>query len=68
MTIPSIMVAVRATLKLNQLSGERGNVYAFIQSHYGRRPRRYDRDQALWSLARLTEEERLALIEYIVRS
>jgi hypothetical protein len=59
---------IRAVLKLNPHNGERQNVTAFIQSCYCGRVRSYDFDAALASLARLTEEEQHALIDYTMRT
>jgi hypothetical protein len=68
MSVTAITTAVRATMKLDSSNGERGNVYAFIMSSHGRRPRRYNHEAALQALAKLDDEERWALIESIVRS
>ena len=60
-------MVIRAVLQLNPHNGERQNVTAFIQSCYAGRVRDYDFDAALASLARLSDEEQHAFIEYTIR-
>ena len=59
---------IGAAVKLDNRTGERQNVLAFIESCYCGRVRTYDLGYALASLARLTEEEQAALITWVVRS
>jgi hypothetical protein len=63
----TIDLVIHAILKLNANNGERQNVTAFIQSCYCGRVRNYDFDQALASLAKLSDEEQHALIEYAMQ-
>jgi hypothetical protein len=59
---------IGAMEKLEASSHERQNVIAFVESCYGGRVRRYDYAAALASLAKLTPEEQLAVIEHVLRS
>jgi hypothetical protein len=64
-TMPDLVI--EAGLKLDATSGERQNVWAFVQSCYCGRVRSYDLDAAIMALSRLPDEEEQALITWIVR-
>jgi hypothetical protein len=53
-------------MKLDEASGERANVLAFLDSCYNCRVREYDFEAASQSLLKLTEEEQAALITWTV--
>jgi hypothetical protein len=64
--LPEADLVIRAILKLDP-TGERQNVLLFVQSCYAGRVRSYDFDQALVSLAKLTDREQHALIAHVMR-
>lgn len=60
-------LVIGAMAQLNPVTGERQNVVAFIESCYGGRVRGYDLGAASASLKRLSEEEQVALIEWVLQ-
>jgi hypothetical protein len=63
---PTLNLVVQAALKLDARTPAWRNVLAFIQSCYATRVRDYDFDDAMASLARLTDEEQHALIVWVL--
>jgi hypothetical protein len=59
-------LVIAALRKLDPATGERQNLLAFLQSCYGGRVRTYDLDRASESLAKLTDEERDAVIDHVI--
>lgn len=59
---------MQAIGKLETANGERNNVQAFIQVCYGGRKRTYDYAQAQISMAKLTDAEKHALINFMLRN
>lgn len=57
---------IGAMQKVSHTSGERENLFAFVQSCYCGRVRNYDLDAAMQTLTRLSEEEQHALIAWVV--
>jgi hypothetical protein len=60
-------LVIEAGLKLDASTGERQNVWAFIESCYCGRVRCYDLHAAIMALGRLKDEEENALIAWVMR-
>ncbi len=65
--LSSLVLLIRAMLKLNPRTPECRNAFAFIHSCYGGRVVAYDLDAATETLAGLTEDEQHALIVWCLQ-
>jgi hypothetical protein len=62
----TLRLVVQAALKLDARTPAWRNAVAFIQSCYACRVRDYDFDEAMAALARLSDEEQAALINWVL--
>jgi hypothetical protein len=65
--VTSLILLIRALLKLNPRTPECRNVIAFVHSCYGGRVCSYDLDAAASSLSGLTPDEQHALIVWCLQ-